>query len=172
MEEEKRERLLNSLSELAGRMDDKTDEYEKRIEDYELLLKEVEDAISGLKKAGAQEDGEEGTDTPDSAMNLLLMDEEELTDEILDGRLNEKDGGAGEKERGIRALNRMIDLSNGLSDSLRDAEEQGSIEALLMMKDILETALTEVKADYADLLDNIRTLSYCYALLGEEDEES
>lgn len=146
------ERATELIAEIAGSYDMQADEYEKRIADYEELLSEIDSMLENY--GGAQ-----GTDNPDGIMSTFLLDEDELTDTVDEGKLTEKDSNTTEKKDAVEALRRIQEMGIELSDSIDDPEYDAAKRMLGMLKDTVETAITETKADYAELLDNIKRLA-------------
>ncbi len=151
---EEKERLRGLLQVMAEDFDTMADEYEQRISSYEEILSSINETLTEISSEDSLEE------SPDSVMSDLLMEQDELQDYLEnsfpEGLRNgvEADGEA--IRSAIEAVQNFQDIRDRLEDSLDNDEDLRN--ALITCRDIIETALTENKADYARLLENLNRL--------------
>ena len=153
---EDKARLGALVRAMAEEFDSMADEYEQRIKDYQETLDEVNSALSEMPASGS------GTGNPDSLMPEFLMEEEELEDSLeeafpdgLREGVKVDDSTLLAAREAVEALRQMRD---DLERSMDDPVYSGLRDLLITLRDVLDAALTENKADYARLLMSIERL--------------
>ena len=151
-----KEGIRDLLSSLAGSFDELADEYEQRIKDYSEALETVNDAIREVA------DDTQAVESPDGMMSDFLMEQddfqEQLEDAFPDGLREGVNADAGAVRSALLRARRIQDMRESIDESLDSPEHNGLLRSLEDTRDIIDTALTECKADYARLLENMETI--------------
>ncbi len=149
-----KEELLQILNEIMAGYGQMLEEYSTRISSYESALESVAEYLNDQESGGEAEDLE----GPDSLMTDFLMEQESLED-LLPERFTREGLQDNDAVRtALDTLQRLQNMNDSLQDSMGNTAFSGLRDAYIMCREILETALTEAKADYMTLLENIDRL--------------